>query len=237
MQNLSFFSFVFFVFFVSLHFQNNERELTMSKTIITINRECGSGGRDIARRLGEILGLKVYDKSILEAICEKYKLDKDEILRIKGQKLNLWDDLCLFYRQFYTVDDHYQTEKKKITSRELYYAESQIMRNLARQESCIIVGRAGFHVFKDNPDAIHIFLIGDRDLRIRRIAEREGLDEKSAAKYIDETDNARENFTKSFAEVSRYDARNYDIVLNVSRFTPEEVATFLAENQRKMIEE
>ena len=208
----------------------------MSKTIITINRECGSGGRDIARRMGEILGLKVYDKAILEAICEKYKLDKEEILRIKSKKLNLWDDLCQFYRQFDTMDDSYLTEHKKITSRELYYAESHIMRNLAEQESCIIVGRAGFHILKDNPDAIHIFLIADRDVRIRKVAEREGLDEKAAAKYVDETDEARENFTKSFAEVSRYDARNYDIVINVSRFTtPEDVAAILAENMRKRI--
>ena len=209
----------------------------MNKTIITINRECGSGGRDIARRLGEILGLKVYDKVILDAICEKYKLDKDEILRIKSKKFNLWDDICQFYSQFDTIGSNYQTENRKITSRELYYAESQIMRNMAEQESCIIVGRAGFHVFKDNPDAIHIFLIADRDLRIRCIAEREALDEKSAAKYVDETDNARENFTKSFAGVSRYDVHNYDIVFNVSRFTPEEVATFLAENLRKRVEE
>lgn len=207
----------------------------MSKTIITINRECGSGGRDIARRMGEILGLKVYDKAILEAICEKYKLDKEEILRIKSKKLNLWDDLCQFYRQFDTMDDSYLTEHKKITSRELYYAESQIMRNLAEQESCIIVGRAGFHILKDNPDAIHIFLIADRDVRIRKVAEREGLDEKAADKFIDDVDSARESFTKNFAGVSRYDARNYDIVINVSRFTPEEVAAFLAENiQKKM---
>ena len=202
----------------------------MSKTIITINRECGSGGRDIARRMGEILGLKVYDKAILEAICEKYKLDKEEILRIKSKKLNLWDDLCQFYRQFDTMDDSYLNEHKKITSRELYYAESQIMRNLAEQESCIIVGRAGFHILKDNPDAIHIFLIADRDVRIRKVAEREGLDEKAADNFIDDVDSARESFTKNFAGVSRYDARNYDIVINVSRFTPEEVAAFLAEN-------
>lgn len=208
----------------------------MSKTIITINRECGSGGRDIARRMGEILGLKVYDKAILEAICEKYKLDKEEILRIKSKKLNLWDDLCQFYRQFDTMDNSYLTEHKKITSRELYYAESQIMRNLAEQESCIIVGRAGFHILKDNPDAIHIFLIADRDVRIRKVAEREGLDEKAADKFIDDVDSARESFTKNFAGVSRYDARNYDIVINVSRFTPEEVASFLAENIRKKMD-
>lgn len=208
----------------------------MSKTIITINRECGSGGRDIARRMGEILGLKVYDKAILEAICEKYKLDKEEILRIKSKKLNLWDDLCQFYRQFDTMDDSYLTEHKKITSRELYYAESQIMRNLAEQESCIIVGRAGFHILKDNPDAIHIFLIADRDVRIRKVAEREGLDEKAADKFIDDVDSARESFTKNFAGVSRYDARNYDLVINVSRFTTETVADFLAVIIRKKMD-
>lgn len=208
----------------------------MSKTIITINRECGSDGREIACRLGEILGLKVYDKAILEAICEKYNLDEKEIQRIKAKKLNFWDDLCQFYRQFGAVDDSYQTESKKITSRELFYAESQFIRNLASQESCIVVGRTGFHIFKDDPDALHFFIIADRDVRIKKVAERFGFDEEAAAKYIDETDEARETFTKSFAGVSRYDARNYDLVINVSRFTTETVADFLAVNIRKKMD-
>lgn len=205
----------------------------MSKKIITINRECGSGGREIARQIGEILGLKVYDKAIIEAICEKFNLDEEEILRIKSKKINLWDDLCQFYRQFGATAGSYQPESKNITSRELYAAESQLMRNLASQESCIIVGRAGFHVFKDDPDALHLFIIADRDVRIKKVAERYGFDENAAAKYIDETDNARENFTKYFTGVSRYDARNYDFVINVSQFTPEAVAAVLAENIKK----
>lgn len=203
--------------------------------IITINRENGSGGREIARRLGEMLGLKVYDKSILEEIVQKYNLNKEEIERIKAQKTNLWSDFCQFYRQFSAAGNSYQNEDRKITSRELYYAEAQIMRNLASQESCIIVGRSGFHVFKDNPDALSIFIIADREARIKRIAQKEGVDEKTAAKFIEKTDTARDNFTKTFAGTSRYDARNYDITLNVSRFSTEAIAAFLAENiKRKM---
>ena len=203
--------------------------------IITINRENGSGGREIARRLGEMLGLKVYDKSILEEIVQKYKLNKEEIERIKAQKTNLWSDFCQFYRQFSAAGNSYQNEDRKITSRELYYAEAQIMRNLASQESCIIVGRSGFHVFKDNPDALSIFIIADREARIKRIAQKEGVDEKTADKLIEKTDAARDNFTKTFAGTSRYDARNYDITLNVSRFSTEAIAAFLAENiKRKM---
>ena len=208
----------------------------MGNIIITINRENGSGGREIARRLGEMLGLKVYDKSILEEIVQKYKLNKEEIERIKAQKTNLWSDFCQFYRQFSAAGNSYQNEDRKITSRELYYAEAQIMRNLASQESCIIVGRSGFHVFKDNPDALSIFIIADREARIKRIAQKEGLDEKTADKLIEKTDAARDNFTKTFAGTSRYDARNYDITLNVSRFSTEAIAAFLAENIKRKME-
>ena len=205
----------------------------MSNTIITINRECGSGGRAIAYRLGEMLGLKVYDKAIIESVAEKYHLSSQEIERIRAEKLNFWDDFCQFYRQFEAAGNSYQAENKKVTSRELFYAEAQIMRNLAGQESCIFVGRSGFHVFKDNPNAIRIFIMADREVRIKRFAQREGIDEEAAAKLIDEIDKARENYTKTFAGTSRYDARNYDITINVSPFTTESVAAFLAENIRR----
>jgi len=205
----------------------------MSKIIITINRESGSGGREVAYRMGEMLGLKVYDKAILECLSEKYNLNYDEIERLKAKKTNLWDDFCQFYRQFSAVGEAYQPEDKKVTSRELYYAEAEIMRNLAQQESCIIVGRSAFHVFKDNPDAIKVFIIAKRDIRIKNVALRNGIDEKAAAKQIDETDKAREAFTKDFAGVSRYDARNYDITINVGSFSPEAIAAFLAENIRR----
>ena len=68
---------------------------------------------------------------------------------------------------------------------------------------------------------------------LQRFAQREGIDEKAAAKLIDEIDEARENYTKTFADTSRYDARNYDLTINVSPFTTESVAAFLAENIRR----
>lgn len=208
----------------------------MRKIVITISRECGTGGREIANRLGEKLGLHVYDKTIFEAVSEKYHLSKQEIDRIKAKKLNLWDDLSQFCRQFDITGKSYQPESRKTTSRELYYAESEIMRNLAAQGSCIILGRCGFSVFKDDPDAVKIFIHADRDVRIRRIVETKKLDEKGAVEYIDEVDKARENFTKYFAGNSIYDTRNYDFSINVSRFTAEEVATFLAEELCRRME-
>lgn len=166
----------------------------MGRIIITINRESGSGGRQIAFRLGELLGISVYDKAAIE-----------------GNKT-------------------YKSENKKVTSREAYYAQIQKMRDIAARESCIFVGRTGFRVFKDDPNALKIFIFADRDMRIKRIAEKFGVNEESAAKCIDDVDNARETYTKYYAGASRYEVRNYDFTLNVSKFTIEEVARHLAEN-------
>lgn len=208
----------------------------MKKIIITVSRECGTGGRDIANRLGEKLGLRVYDKTILEAVIEKYHLNKQEIDRLRAKKLSFWDDFCQFYRQFDLDRLDYQPENRKVTSRELFCTESQIMRNLASKESCIILGRCGFSVFKDNPDAVKIFIHADRDVRIRRIIETKDLDENAAIEYIEEVDKAREHFTQYFAGCSLYDTRNYDFSINVSRLNAEGVATFLAENLRRRME-
>lgn len=208
----------------------------MKKVIITISRECGTGGREIAYRLGEKLGLNVYDKAIFEAVSEKYHLNKEEIDRIKAKKLNLWDDFCQFYRQFDIDRSSYQPESRKVTSRELYYTESQIMRNLAAHGSCIILGRCGFSVFKDHPDAVKVFIHADHDVRIKRIIATKGLNANAAVEYIDEVDKARENFTKYFASSSIYDCRNYDFSINVSHYSAEDIATFLAENIRRRME-
>jgi cytidylate kinase len=200
--------------------------------IITINRECGSGGGEIARLLGEKLGLKVYGRAILQSVADYFNTTIENMDRVKAQKANWWNDFCKFYRQFDTTSrsgDSYP----EATPLTLYYAEARLLRELAEQESCIIVGRAGFHIFRDNPNALHLLIMADRDARIARIAAKQNLSPKEAAKVVDETDKARDTFVKTVADTSRYDARNYDFVLNVTNMPTEAVAEFLADNIRK----
>ena len=201
------------------------------KFIITINREAGTGGHEIAEKVSEMLNIKLYDKTFLAHILEKFKLTPKEAEEIKASKPNWWTEFCRFYKQFgataSTADD-----TSKVNSQQLYHAEAKALRDLAEQESCIIVGRTGFHVFKDTPDTIRIFLIADMEHRMERMMKKNNLDEKEARKKIEELDKARENFTKTFAGVSRYDARNYDFVINVTPFTTDQVAKFLVNNIR-----
>ncbi len=203
--------------------------------VIAINREFGSGGREIACKLGNLLGINVYDKDILDRLTKQFNLSVEEIERIRAKKTDWWGDFCQYYKQFSLSREmcNTVTEDREVTSKQIYYAEAQILRGLAEKESCVIIGRSGFHVFKDNPSALKIFFIADLNTRVRHIMNQFALDEDAARKRIEMVDKARENYTKTFAGVSRYDARNYDFVINVSHLTTDDVAKFLAENIRK----
>ena len=203
-----------------------------TKFVITINREAGSGGKEIAEKLGKLLGIKVYGKEILASIREKYELSEEEVEKIKATKPGWWADFCRFYKQFGTTAA-IAYETFEVDSKKLYQEEETLLKEIAAQESCIIVGRTGFLIFKDNPDAMRLLLIADPEARVNRLMQKQHVDEKEAREIMERTDKARENYTKSFAGTSRYDARNYDMVFNVTPFTTDQVAQFLAENVRK----
>ena len=202
--------------------------------VIAINREFGSGGREIACKLGNLLGVKVYDRDVLGKLTKQFNLTVEEMESIKAKKIGWWGDFCQYYRQFSLSREicNTVTEDREVTSKQIYYAEAQILREVAEKESCVIIGRSGFHVFKDNPSALKIFFIADINTRVRHIMNQYALDEDAARKRIEQVDKARENYTKTFAGVSRYDARNYDFVLNVTNIPGYHVAAFLAQNVR-----
>ena len=205
------------------------------KFIIAINREFGSGGREIAYKIGELLGVNVYDKAILDTLTSKFNLTVEELQRIKATKPNWWNDFCRFYQQFGAAGQggYTSTEDRELTSQQIYLAEAQILRELAEQESCVIIGRSGFHVFRDHPYAMKIFLIADRKARVKRIMEKFALDEDAASMRIDKIDKARDTYTQTVTGMSRYDARNYDFVFNITQFSTDLVAQFLADNIKK----
>ena len=199
--------------------------------IITISREFGTGGRKVAEELSKLLNVKLYDRRMLKAIQEQYNLTEDEMNSIKARKTSWWDEFTRFYNQAAALSNikYYQNPVQNISSVELYNAEERILKALAEHESCIILGRTGFHIFRNEPDAFKIFLIADIKSRRDCVARRLNINEGSADQLIREVDEARENYTKAFADSSRYDARHYDLVLNVTGMQPQDVALFIAQ--------
>lgn len=206
--------------------------------IVAINRECGTGGHSIAKLIGQKLSVKVYDRSMLNSLTDKFGLTTEKIEQIKSQRTRWWDDFLHFYRQFDAMGQGVANTKPRVTSLQLYYAETQILRGLADKESCVVVGRSSFSVFHDHPCVTRILITANDEYRIARMMNKYSISADKAKAIIAEVDESRENYTRTFAKTSRYDARNYDIVFNVSDYTQEEAAQFLtnlivARNKKK----
>ena len=185
--------------------------------VITISRQFGTGGHEIGAELARRLGVKLLDKQIINEVASKFCVVEDAVEKIESRN-PLWrGDFTQFYRS-YMAGMEYDGQEQDQTSHKLFDAQAEAIRQIASQESCVIVGRCGFHIFRNHPNALKIFVHADDHCRKRRIAEKFGLDEADAAAMIVDNDYSRELYTKTFTGSDWTDARNYDMTLNVRRF-------------------
>ena len=187
------------------------------KFVITISRQFGTGGHEIGAELARRLGVKLLDKQILNEVASRMKSVEDAVEKIEARN-PLWrDDFTNFYRT-YMANAEYNGQEQEQTSRKLFRAQADVIRRIADEESCIIIGRCGFDIFADHPNALKIFIHSTMDVRKRRIAEKYDISESDAAAMIVDNDYSRELYTKTFTGRDWKDATNYDISLDVRKF-------------------
>ena len=203
------------------------------KYVITINRELGSGGRTVGLKLAEKLGVQFYDKAVVKAIEEKYNLNVEEIEKLKGKKHNWWSDLKrvvsvgggIMGVPYYSVSEGEVTVKT--TTDEMFKTETQILKGIAEEESCVLAGRSGFFVFRDHPNHLSILIQASMESRIKRLMGKQNLSEAESRKTINKVDEMRENYVNRYTGTSRYDTRNYDIVLRADGKTEDELVDII----------
>ena len=202
------------------------------KFVITINRELGSGGRTVGRKLAERLGVEFYDKAIIKRLEEQYHLTVEEIERLKGQKQGWWSDIKRIMFVSPSMHSNYYIPRKGDESDlqdtdQLFEAETEILKGIAEEESCVIAGRSGFHVFNKHPNHVSILIQASLPFRLERVMRKQGLSEKEALKAINKVDQMRENYVKKHTGTSRYDTRNYDIVIKADGKTEDEIVDII----------
>ena len=195
---------------------------TNEKFVITISREVGSGGHTIGRKLAKALGVRFCDKDLISALRKEFGLSTYEIERIKGEKKNWLDS---FLEKFAPITreegiiaaqpDVLEDWNHTVTTEDVFEAESKILEELAAGGSCVIAGRSGFFVLNDHPNKLDIFITASLDKPIARVMRKQGIKEEQAKAIIENVDRSRETYVKRFAGTTRYDLRNYDLVLNV----------------------
>ena len=187
------------------------------KFVITISRQFGTGGHEIGAELARRLQVKLLDKQILNEVAKRNRVVEEAMEKIEARN-PLWrDDFTNFYQTYMSKAEYDGTEHDQ-TSHELFDAQAETIRKIAAKESCVIVGRCGFHIFAEHPNALKIFIHSSEDCRKRRIAEKYGLDMRDAAAMVVDNDYSRELYTKTFTGKDWTDARNYDISIDVRRF-------------------
>ena len=194
--------------------------------VITISRMFGTGGHEIGAELARRLGVKLLDKQILNEVASRMEAVEDAVEKIEARN-PLWrDDFTNFYRT-YMANAEYNGMEQEQTSRKLFRAQADAIRRIADEESCIIIGRCGFDIFADHPNALKIFIHSTMDVRKRRIAEKYDISESDAAAMIVDNDYSRELYTKTFTGRDWKDATNYDISLDVRKFGVNGAVDFL----------
>lgn len=205
------------------------------KIVVTINRELGSGGRTIGRKLAERLGVKFYDKALIQELTKKFELSVEKLEEVKASKRNWWNDFVQGYLNRYNVEERFNVEANVATTENIFRVESKFLKELAADGSCVIAGRSGFYIFRNDPNAVRILIQSTLEKRIQRVMDKQGLTEEEAKKVIEKVDKGREFYTQKFSGTSRYDTRNYDLVLNVANLS-EDAAVDIIEayiNNRK----
>lgn len=197
------------------------------KFVIAINREVGSGGHAIGEKLADRLGVKFYDKAIVQELTKKFNLSVDELEEVRSSKFNWWNNLVQSYMNRYRIEERFDVENTVATTDNVFRVESDFLRQLANDDSCVIAGRSGFYIFRDHPNALKIFITCSIQKRIERMMKVRNMTEDEAMAAIENFDKGREAYTKKFSGKSRYDARNYDLVINVSNMTEDQVVDLI----------
>ena len=191
------------------------------KFVIAINRELGSGGRTIGEKLAQRLNVPFYDKALIQGLKEKYSLSIEEIERLKGQKHNWWADLK---RSFGIMPNYVAPQVFNgktpipdfLITDDIFKSETEILKAIAEDGSCVIAGRSAFYIFRNHPNHLNILIQAPMEQRVERVAAKRSISREEARLIIDEVDNGRESYINKYTGTSRYDTRNYDLVINMN---------------------
>ena len=185
------------------------------KIIITISREYGSGGRYIGKLVAEKLGIKLYDNEFVFKMAEDTGLSA-KYIEDNEQKRNILDNFNNGY--YYGLNN----------SDELFIKESELIKEIANKESCVIIGRCADFILKDRDNVLKIFVSSSMDDKIKRATSFYGLNKSKAEKEISRINKLRANHYKYYTDKEWNNPSNYDICINSDAIGIEEAVELIS---------
>lgn len=176
--------------------------------IITIGREHGSNGHEIAKLLAQELGYECYDKEIVDRAAEKSGFSREILSSYDEKKV----------ASYVVATPHYvgMSEGFRLNM-QITAAQFDTIRSLAEAGNAIFVGRCADYILRERKDLVRVFILADKDFRIKTMMERRNLTEEQAKKLIKEVDKDRASYYKYYTDQNWGDAVNYDLCINSGR--------------------
>ena len=186
-----------------------------SPLVITISRELGSGGAYIGHKLAEKLNMYYADHEIITRTAEKLSVFVEDVApheeKITSFWQNFWEKTSL--NEFYNkaVGSYIPTTSK------IFETESEVIQQIAREHSAVIIGRGGFHVLRDRPNVVSIYLHGSIQARAKRLMEARHITELEALTQIAAGDKQRALYIQKFTKKDWADVRNFDLSIDTGK--------------------
>ena len=173
--------------------------------IITIGRQHGSSGREIARTLAAELGYACYDKEIVDHAAAESDFSK-EIFDSYDEKRG---------SPYIVSTPHYMSMHDGLRlNMQVASAQFDTIRAIADKDNCIIVGRCADYILRNRENLVKVFIMADRDWRIRELAQRKGITEAQAKKLLKEVDKDRSSYYKYYTDQVWGEAENYNLCVD-----------------------
>lgn len=160
-----------------------------NRSIITIGRQFGSGGREIGEKLAKELGVPFYDKELIALAGQRSGIDKSLLEDVDENATNSM--LYSLVAGSYTPPNGFTAFPEESMTDRLFATQCNVVRELAEQGSCVLVGRCCDYILRDNPKCIRVFIHAPMEARVKRIMRLYDLDETKAAALIKKTDKRR----------------------------------------------
>ena len=201
--------------------------------VITIGRQFGSGGRSVARILSEHYGIPVYDKKLIELAAEQSGLGKQFFEQADEHVSHSF--LHFLFGGRGATSHHAESP---LDNDALFKVQSDVIRDIASRESCIILGRCADYILRDNPNLISVFMSADFADRQQRYAQHDGTTPEAASLILEKSDRKRSGYYDYYAQRVWGAAENYDLCINTSRLGIEGTAQLLIDYiDRRMADE
>lgn len=188
----------------------------MEKIVITIARQYGSGGRTIGQMLSKELNLHYYDKELMKLASDDSGIN--EALFVKADEKLKSTSLFRIAKNVYNGELISPEKGDEFVSNDnLFNYQAKIIKQLAEEESCILIGRCADYILKDYDNVLSVFIHAPKDFCMQEAAKKINLSGKELERFIAKTDKHRADYYKYYTGREWTDARNYDLCLDSSK--------------------